>query len=274
MTSVGLSIWCYPSLISFALLCLLCILLHLWRVGPWSLFYWINTLLSQLDHVTSEEPFGTQNLLALITVCTECRNRVNTALIYQSKKAIQLLDSFFNLLISCCRYKPSEETFKQIDRFCVNIIAECNVNPSRRSASWSQPSSQQSGASSTTTNIPLPVSNYASLALVKSLDYVRSLVAQNMPKRSFQPAAFAGAPSARQSLPSLSSLLSKSFNSQLSPATNKESSENKEASALSVSNSPIAEESDGMDDLEFIALDVLKWRWCRDGQSSLLSSKR
>lgn len=171
------------------------------------------------------------------------------------------------------RYKPSEETFKQIDRFCVNIIAECNVNPSRRSASWSQPSSQQSGASSTTTNIPLPVSNYASLALVKSLDYVRSLVAQNMPKRSFQPAAFAGAPSARQSLPSLSSLLSKSFNSQLSPATNKESSENKEASALSVSNSPIAEESDGMDDLEFIALDVLKWRWCRDGQSSLLSSK-
>ncbi|XP_058182356.1 uncharacterized protein LOC131300496 [Rhododendron vialii] len=172
------------------------------------------------------------------------------------------------------RYKPSEDTLKQIDRFCVNIIAECNVNPSRRSASWSQPSSQQSGASSTTTNIPpLPVSNFASLALVKSLDYVRSLVAQHLPKRSFQPAAFAGVPSARQSLPSLSSLLSKSFNSQLSPATNKESLENKEASTLSVSNSPIVEESDGMDNLEFIALDVLKWRWCRDGQSSLLSTE-
>lgn len=170
------------------------------------------------------------------------------------------------------RYKPSEDTLKQIDRFCVNIIAECNVNPSRRSASWSQPSSQQSGASSTMTNIPpLPVSNFASLGLVKSLDYVRSLVAQHLPKRSFQPAAFAGVPSARQSLPSLSSLLSKSFNSQLSPATNKESLENKEASTLSVSNSPIVEESDGMDNLEFIALDVLKWRWCRDGQSSLLS---
>ncbi|KAG5533433.1 hypothetical protein RHGRI_027561 [Rhododendron griersonianum] len=173
------------------------------------------------------------------------------------------------------RYKPSEDTLKQIDRFCVNIIAECNVNPSRRSASWSQPSSQQSGASSTTTNIPpLPVSNFASLALVKSLDYVRSLVAQHLPKRSFQPAAFAGVPSARQSLPSLSSLLSKSFNSQLSPATNKESLENKEASTLSVSNLPIVEESDGMDNLEFIALDVLKWRWCRDGQSSLLSTER
>lgn len=179
------------------------------------------------------------------------------------------------LLFTCCRYKPSEDTLKQIDRFCVDIIAECNVNPSRRSASWSQPSSQQSGASSTMTNIPpLPVSNFASQALEKSLDYVRSLVAQHLPKRSFQPAAFAGVPSARQSLPSLSSLLSKSFNSQLSPATNKESLENKEASTLSVSNSPIVEESDGMDDLEFIALDVLKWRWCRDGQSSLLSTER
>ncbi|XP_057511378.1 uncharacterized protein LOC130793593 isoform X2 [Actinidia eriantha] len=174
------------------------------------------------------------------------------------------------------RYKPSEETLQQIDRFCVSIISECSVNPSRRSSSWSQPSSQQSGASTTTTNIsPLPVSSFASLvALVKSLDYVRSLVAQHMPKRSFQAAAFSGAPSAsRQALPTLSSLLSKSFNSQLSPANNKDSLENKEASALSVSNSPIVEEVDGIDDLEFIALDVLKWRWCGDKQLSLLSTE-
>ncbi|KAL6977340.1 hypothetical protein U1Q18_026141 [Sarracenia purpurea var. burkii] len=174
------------------------------------------------------------------------------------------------------RYKPSEETLQQIDRFCLSIIVECNANnPGRRLSSWSQPSSQQSGASTTSTTIsPLPVSSFASVALVKSLDYVRSLVAQHMPKRSFQPAAFAGAPSAsRQSLPSLSSLLSKSFNSQLNPANIKESSENKEVSALSVSNSPIAEEVDGMDDLEFIALDVLKWRWCRDEQLALLSTE-
>ncbi|GFY82195.1 hypothetical protein Acr_02g0004350 [Actinidia rufa] len=174
------------------------------------------------------------------------------------------------------RYKPSEETLQQIDRFCVSIISECSVNLSRRSSSWSQPSSQQSGASTTTTNIsPLPVSGFASLgALVKSLDYVRSLVAQHMPKRSFQAAAFSGAPSAsRQALPTLSSLLSKSFNSQLSPANNKDSLENKEASALSVSNSPIVEEVDGIDDREFIALDVLKWRWCGDKHLSLLSTE-
>ncbi|XP_057475378.1 uncharacterized protein LOC130763459 isoform X2 [Actinidia eriantha] len=162
------------------------------------------------------------------------------------------------------RYKPSEDTLQQIDRFCVSIIAEFSVNPSRRSSSWSQPSSQQSEASTTTTYIfPLPVSSFASLeALVKSLDYVRSLVAQHMPKWSFHAAAFSGAPSG---------LLSKSFNSQLSP---KDSSENKEASALSVSNSPIVEEVDGIDDLEFIALDVLEWRWCGGKQLSLLSTER
>ncbi|XP_052185086.1 uncharacterized protein LOC127796757 isoform X3 [Diospyros lotus] len=121
---------------------------------------------------------------------------------------------------------------------------------------------------------PLPVSSFSSLALVKSLNYVRSLVAQHLPKRSFQPAAFAGAPSAsKQSLPTLSSLLSRSFNSQLSPASSKETSENKEVSALSISTPPIAEKVDGDDVLEFIALDVLKWRWYRNEQSSLPSTE-
>ncbi|KAF8365032.1 hypothetical protein HHK36_032965 [Tetracentron sinense] len=81
--------------------------------------------------------------------------------------------------------------------------------------------------------------SFASGALVKSLNYVRSLVAQHIPKRSFQPAAFTGASTAtKQSLPSLSSLLSRSFNSQLSPTTvnSRESPERKEASSFSVSN--------------------------------------
>ncbi|XP_052185085.1 uncharacterized protein LOC127796757 isoform X2 [Diospyros lotus] len=174
------------------------------------------------------------------------------------------------------RYKPSEETLQHIDRFCANIIVECDVFPSRRSSSWSQSSSQQSGALTMPINSsPLPVSSFSSLALVKSLNYVRSLVAQHLPKRSFQPAAFAGAPSAsKQSLPTLSSLLSRSFNSQLSPASSKETSENKEVSALSISTPPIAEKVDGDDVLEFIALDVLKWRWYRNEQSSLPSTER
>ncbi|PWA51883.1 hypothetical protein CTI12_AA445190 [Artemisia annua] len=53
--------------------------------------------------------------------------------------------------------------------------------------------------------------------------------------------------------------MSKSFNSQISPGIGKEASENKQGSAVSVLDSPIAS-------------DVFKWRWHGDPQSSLLSS--
>ncbi|XAR72040.1 hypothetical protein NMG60_11018533 [Bertholletia excelsa] len=173
------------------------------------------------------------------------------------------------------RYKPNEETLQQIDQFCLIIIAEFDVNPSMGSSSCCRPSSQQSGAlTMSSINTPLSVSSFSSLALVKSLHYVRSLVAQHVPKQDIQPATFAGAlPVSRQSLPSLSSMLRKSFNSQLNPANNKESSENMEASILSVLKSPIAETVNGVDNLDFIALDVLKWRWSRDEQSSFLSTE-
>lgn len=180
------------------------------------------------------------------------------------------------VLYVCCRYKPSEETLVQIDRFCVSIIAECDMSPNRKLAPWSRSLSQQSSASTASSTVsPLPVSSYASGALVKSLNYVRSLVTQYIPKRSFQPAAFAGAATAsRQALPTLSSLLSKSFNSQLGPANGKELLENKDVSTVSTSGSPIAEEINRMEDHEFTAFDVFKWRWCRDQQSSPSPSKR
>ncbi|XP_076911738.1 uncharacterized protein LOC143569799 [Bidens hawaiensis] len=170
------------------------------------------------------------------------------------------------------RYKPSEETLLEIDRFCLSIIMECDVSPSRRLTSQSL--TPHTGGSSTTLNgSPLPVASFASGGLVKSLNYIRSLVAQHVPRRSFQPAAFAGATSAsRQSLPSLSSLMSKSFNSQISPGIVKEASEIKEGSAVSVLDSPIAEDVNRAEGDEFIASDVFKWRWHGDPQSSLLSS--
>ncbi|XP_062092704.1 uncharacterized protein LOC133798442 isoform X2 [Humulus lupulus] len=168
------------------------------------------------------------------------------------------------------RYKPSEETLLQVDRFCVNIISECDTSPIRRLPS--RASIQQTGSSTASTiTSPLPVSSFTSGALVKSLNYVRSLVSQHIPKRLFQPAAFAGAPSAsRQALPTLSSLLSKSFNSQLSPAHSAEPSENKDITSLSLSNSSNIEKVDGTDDSEYIANDVLKWRWLGECQSSFL----
>lgn len=164
----------------------------------------------------------------------------------------------------------------QIDRFCISIIAECDTSPYRKLAPWSCSLTQQSAVPAPPTNVnPLPVSCFASGAVVKSLNYVRSLVAQHIPKRSFQPAAFAGAaPASRQVLPSLSSLLSKSFNSHLSPANGKESLESKDASVASVSDAPISEEVDELGDLEFLAVDVFRWRWAGDQQLSLLIPKR
>ncbi|XP_050385714.1 uncharacterized protein LOC126802181 isoform X1 [Argentina anserina] len=165
------------------------------------------------------------------------------------------------------RYKPSEETLLQIDRFCVNTIAECDMGPNRKLTPWSQ-----SLASTASTNIPpLSVPSFASGTLVKSLNYVRSLVSQHLPRRSFHPGAFSGGLSAtRQSLPSLSSLLSRSFNGQLSPAHSGESSENKDVTPMSILNLSNTEKVDGMKDLEYLALDVLRWRWLGEQQSSLL----
>ncbi|XP_028778104.1 uncharacterized protein LOC114734633 isoform X2 [Neltuma alba] len=156
------------------------------------------------------------------------------------------------------RYKPSEETLLQIDRFCSNIIAECDLNLNRP---WSRSLNPQSGSPTSTNISPLPVSSFASEALVKSLSYVRSLVAQHIPKRYFQPAAFAGAPSSSgQSLPSLSSLLSKSFKTQLSPVSAPEALD-KDSIASSASKLSKIETIVENDELEFIAPDVLKWRW-------------
>ncbi|KAL6581155.1 hypothetical protein OROMI_007078 [Orobanche minor] len=166
-------------------------------------------------------------------------------------------------------YKPSEDTLLQIDRFCISIIAECVVSPSRKLAPWSRSLGQQSGVPVSSPNVnPLPVSSFASGALVKSLNYVRSLVAQYIPKRLFEQAGVATA--SRQALPTLSSLLSRSFNSQLSPANGKESLESKDTSIASVFESQVAEEVDELGDLEFMALDFFRWRWCGEQQLSLL----
>ncbi|KAK2359854.1 hypothetical protein QL285_085184 [Trifolium repens] len=174
------------------------------------------------------------------------------------------------------RYKPSEETLLQIDRFCSAVIAECVINPNQP---WSQSLNRKSGAS--TTPSPLLVSSVASEAHVKSLSYVRSLVARHIPKRLFQPASFTGTSSSGKSLPTLSSLLSKSFNSQRSPAIVSEKASpvsvpetlEKDSTVLSVSKSLKRENVDEKDDLGFIAHDVLKWRWLEQPQLSSVGTE-
>ncbi|XP_058109747.1 uncharacterized protein LOC131252965 isoform X2 [Magnolia sinica] len=179
------------------------------------------------------------------------------------------------------RYVPKEQTLQQIDSFCVNCIAEC-ATVTNRTASTSLKSVGQHSALSVTSGTvrppSSPVASFASGALVKSLNYVRSLVARHMPKRPFQPAAFAGASTAsRQSLPTLSSLLRRSFNYQLGPGplNARESPERREFSGLSALNSPSSERADVDEGIKYIAIDVLKWRWSgdREQQSSSVTTK-
>ncbi|XP_058753704.1 uncharacterized protein LOC131626883 isoform X2 [Vicia villosa] len=169
------------------------------------------------------------------------------------------------------RYKPSEETLFQIDRFCSAVIAEYVINPNQP---WSQSINRQSGAS--TTPSPLLVSSVASEAHVKSLSYVRSLVARHIPKRIFQPASSSG-----KSLPTLSSLLSKSFHTQRSPAIVPETPSSssgpktlqEDSIMRSVSKSLKHEKVNEKNELGFIAHDVLKWRWLEQPQSSSVGTE-
>lgn len=195
------------------------------------------------------------------------------------KKHVQLsvYTHFLILPLGYLRYKPSEETFYQIDRFCLNTMVECDASPRKRFSHWSQSTNsitlnQQPGSSSNQSS--LPVSNFASISLLKSLNYVRSLVSQHMPK-SFQPAAFAGsASSSRHLLPTLSSLLSRSFNSQLTPSSHGGSLETNDASIVSTSIKNNAETSEGIEDLSFFLQDVLSWRWSVEQCTSPFSAER
>ncbi|KAG9445143.1 hypothetical protein H6P81_016483 [Aristolochia fimbriata] len=172
------------------------------------------------------------------------------------------------------RYVPKEETLLQIDLFCVNSVAECDSAVTRKICPWSKPSNQTSGSGPPGNAAPssLPTSTFASNALIKSLKYVRSLVAHYVPRLSFQPAAFAGASTAsKQALPSLSSILSRSFNSQLKPGAvnSKESPESKEISNSSAVMSSISERNE-LEDIKYMSSDVLQWRWCGEtAQQSL-----
>lgn len=162
-----------------------------------------------------------------------------------------------------CRYIPKEQTLQQIDLFCTNSIAECDTVQRTSSGLNATTSCSTSVAAGSATPSSLPPTAYASTALVKSLIYVRSLVSRHIPRRSFQPAAFSGATASKQSLPSLSSLLTKSFNSQLKPgsAGSVDSPDRRDISSPSAPQQLISEGEKEEEAMHTFA-DVLKWRWC------------
>lgn len=205
-----------------------------------------------------------------------------TAFYFACSLKLRIYHIYIYIFSCCCRYVPGEQALLQIDSFCVTLIVECDSVTSRRVSPWLKSLDQQSAASVTSGSaIPpsLPTSSFASGALVKSLNYVRSLVARHLPRRPLYPAAFAGSSSAsRQALPTLSSLLSRSFNYQLSPApiSSRESPERQEVSNASDLNLTSPERIDGEEGSKYIAIDVLKWRWTvdREQQTSSVPMER
>lgn len=158
------------------------------------------------------------------------------------------------------RYIPRVQTLRQIDLFCANTIAKCEPMANNRAASFAQ---NYVSAAAATISSPLapPISNFASASLVKSLNYVRSLVARHIPKLSFQPIV-----ASKQSLPSLSSFLNRSLVSQLTPEviSNREHLESKECHSSPDLIPSASERVDGgepVDDSKYISFDILSWRW-------------
>ncbi|XP_074567956.1 uncharacterized protein LOC141824545 isoform X1 [Curcuma longa] len=163
------------------------------------------------------------------------------------------------------RYVPKLSILRQIDLFCVNSIAECESINSRREPELSKSLIHHTKTSSKVSNVYVPSlapSNFASTSLIKPLNYVRSLVARHTPKLSFQPIAQSMvSPASKQSLPSLSSLLSRSFNSHLSPdaVSSKDSIEVKETTASSPGFSNLQEVN--REGNKYVFSDIFKWRW-------------
>jgi hypothetical protein len=172
------------------------------------------------------------------------------------------------------RYIPRVQTLRQIDLFCANTIAKCEPTAHNRAASFGQVSAT---AATNSSPIAPPISNFASASLVKSLNYVRSLVARHIPKLSFQPIVPSVAP--KQSLPSLSSFFNRSLDSQLTPEvfSNREHLELKECRSSSDLISSASDKVDGGepgDDSKYISFDILSWRWHVYGERQASTSAR
>ncbi|XP_078429132.1 uncharacterized protein LOC144701249 [Wolffia australiana] len=161
------------------------------------------------------------------------------------------------------RYVPKVETLRKIDTFCSNLIAECDSS-SRSQNTVAKLSNPQ-------TLFLSSAQNFVSPALLKSLHYVQSLVARHIPRLSFPqvtPSQLSNA--GTQSLQTLSSLLSRSFNTNLSPETvlHHEIPEIEEIPLLPTQDHSSQQAKHHISD-QYIFCDLLKWRWslAREQQS-------
>ncbi|CAM6094015.1 unnamed protein product [Calypogeia fissa] len=160
------------------------------------------------------------------------------------------------------RYVPRSSTLQQIDSFCLGLIAECNEQggSAGKRTPWVQPVNEPT-ASRCPGTLPSPSSTtlaFASASLVKSLIYVRALVARHLPRYSLQPSS--SVPLVKPLKPNLPSPRSRSFSNPYDRGLKRSVPEDREAAksaALTIAGLEAIDDENG----DYIAVDVLKWRW-------------
>ncbi|KAJ3676445.1 hypothetical protein LUZ60_003857 [Juncus effusus] len=140
------------------------------------------------------------------------------------------------------KYVPRVQTLRQIELFCANSLSKHD------------PALQ--------TQLSEPV--FTNPTLVKSIIYVRSLVAKHIPKLSFQPKQPFKNP--------LSSLKSRSFGVKMvsQEAVGRDGKEGDEGGGLEVGESSGADLEDWG---KYVVYDLLRWRWRVDGQREIKDSE-
>ncbi|KAH7440215.1 hypothetical protein KP509_04G096700 [Ceratopteris richardii] len=148
------------------------------------------------------------------------------------------------------RYLPKHAMLQQVDTFCATLIAECGPPSSKTALGY--PVAQSAGELSSSRQYGITSSGatkavFASASLVKSLTYVRALVARHLPSNLLQSTRIA----------ELSSAYTKR-NRTLYNAFGSSGIQGPSHDKDSVKSIPLhgLEEND-----EFIAANILKWRW-------------
>ncbi|MCO5609247.1 hypothetical protein L7F22_063471 [Adiantum nelumboides] len=147
------------------------------------------------------------------------------------------------------RYVPKHAMLQQVDTFCATLISECSsttkypLGSSLSQATCTPASSRQAGITSQVST----KAAFASVALVKSLTYVRSLVARHLPSNLLQSTRIAELSNAYTKR---SRALYTAFGppGMQGPSDDKDSGKSLPLHSLE-------------DNEEFIARNVLKWRW-------------
>lgn len=152
------------------------------------------------------------------------------------------------------RYVPKPAMLQQVDAFCAILIAECSstnkasmASPSLQVANES-PSFRQTGSTCMSSlSQGTAKTAFASGALVKSLIYVRALVARHLPSNLLQSTRIAEMSNAH-------SKRSRTFHTPYGPSGNRGSSDDKDPGKTAI--------MQGLEENEdLISTDLLKWRW-------------